>query len=401
MPSETRIYPLIRLFVALALMTIGGAGMYAIVVSLKPLAAEFGTGRGAASLAYTLTMIGYGLGGILMGRISDRVGVLWPALFGGFILAGGFYFASQVETLWQLCVVQGLIIGLLGSSTTFAPLVADISHWFVRRRGIAVAIVISGNYLAGAIWPPIIQDIIDEDSWRGAYQTLSLFCLIAMPLLALLLYKPAPVIHEESGATSGACGSRPLGMAPNTLQCVVCFAGIGCCAAMAMPQVHIIAYATDLGFEAKDGAIMLAITLGCGIVSRIISGLICDRIGGLNTLLLGSALQMIALCLYLPFKSLEALYVISALFGLSQGGIVPSYTIIIRTFFKAKDAGWRIGVSLFFTLLGMALGGWMAGAIYDLSGSYDAAFINAIAFNIANLALAVGLRRRAERFAAT
>ena len=399
MPSKTRIYPLVRLFAALALMTIGGAGMYAIVVSLKPVAAEFGTGRGAASIPYTLTMIGYGLGGILMGKISDRVGVLWPVLFGGFMLAGGFYVASQVETLWQLCVVQGLMIGLLGSSATFAPLVADISHWFVRRRGIAVAIVISGNYLAGATWPPILQDIIDEDSWRGAYQTLSLFCLIVMPLLALILYKPAPVTHEESETTSGPGGDRPLGMAPNTLQCVVCFAGIGCCAAMAMPQVHIIAYVTDLGFEAKDGAIMLAITLGCGIVSRIVSGLICDRIGGLNTLLLGSALQMFALCLYLPFKNLEALYIIAALFGLSQGGIVPSYTIIVRTFFKARDAGWRIGVSLFFTLIGMALGGWLAGAIYDLTGSYDAAFINAIAFNIANLVLALGLRRRAERFA--
>jgi MFS family permease len=400
MPATVRIYPLVRLFAALTLMTIGGAAMYAIIVSLKPLATEFGTGRGVASLPYTLTMIGYGIGGILMGRISDRVGVMWPALFGSFMLAGGFYVASQVETLWQLCVVQGLMIGLLGSSATFAPLVADISHWFVRRRGIAVAIVISGNYLAGATWPPIIQGIIDEDSWRGAYQTLSLFCLVAMPLLALLLYKPAPIIHDEAATTSGPGGYRPLGMAPNSLQCIVCFAGIGCCAAMAMPQVHIIAYVTDLGFEAKDGAIMLSIALTSGIVSRIISGLICDRIGGLNTLLLGSVLQMITLFLYLPFKSLAALYIISALFGLSQGGIVPSYTIIVRTFFKAKDAGWRIGVSLFFTLLGMALGGWMAGAIYDLTGSYDVAFINAIAFNIANLALAVELRRRAERFAA-
>ena len=165
---------------------------------------------------------------------------------------------------------------------------------------------------------------------------------------------------------------------------------------MAMPQVHIIAYVTDLGFEAKDGAVMLAITLGCGIISRLISGLVSDRIGGLNTLLLGSTLQMLALCLYLPFKSLSALYIIAALFGLSQGGIVPSYTIIVRTYFKARDAGWRIGLALFFTLLGMAFGGWLAGAIYDLTGSYDAAFINAIAFNVGNLALALELRRRAN-----
>lgn len=408
MSSRTQVYPIIRLFTSLTLMTIGGAGMYAIVVSLKPIAVEFGTGRGAASLPYTLTMIGYGMGGILMGRISDRIGVLWPALFGGCMLAAGFMLASHVQSLWQLCVVQGLMIGLLGSSATFAPLVADTSHWFDKRRGIAVAVVISGNYLAGAIWPPLIQNVIDNDGWRGAYMELSLFCMIVMPVLALVLYKRAPFTATPESGSSGSASDRPLGMAPNALQCAVCFAGIGCCVAMAVPQVHIIPYVTDLGFEAWHGANMLAIMLGCGVISRLVSGVISDRIGGLNTLILGSGLQMLVLILFLPFKGILALYLISALFGLSQGGIVPSYTIIVRTYFRAEDAGWRIGTALFFTLLGMAAGGWMAGAIYDLSahfsadgqGSYDWAFINAVAFNIANLFIAAKLRQRSLRFAA-
>ena len=391
-----KLYPLFRLAASLALMTIGATGMYAVVVSLKPIAIEFDSGRAAASIPYTLTMIGYGLGGILIGKISDRIGIFWPAIFGSCMLAAGFITAAQVETLWQLCIVQGLMIGLLGSAATFAPIVADTSHWFERRRGIAIAIVISGNYLAGAIWPPIIQDIIDDDSWRGAYQSLSVFCIIIMPLLSIILLKRSKNSHDELVKDAANSNDQPLGLAPNALQCIICFAGIGCCVAMAMPQVHIIAYVTDLGFEAKDGAVMLAITLGCGIISRLISGLVSDRIGGLNTLLLGSTLQMLALCLYLPFKSLSALYIIAALFGLSQGGIVPSYTIIVRTYFKARDAGWRIGLALFFTLLGMAFGGWLAGAIYDLTGSYDAAFINAIAFNVGNLALALELRRRAN-----
>ena len=399
MQQESSIYPVVRLFASLALMTIGGAGMYAIVVSLKPVAIEFDTGRGAASMAYTLTMIGYGVGGILLGKVSDRIGVFWPAMSGSFMLAGGFAIASQAETLWQLCVVQGLMIGLLGSAVTFAPLVADTSHWFVRRRGIAVGIVISGNYLAGAIWMPVIQNMVNADGWRGAYETLAVFCVLAMPLLATILYKRAPVAHGDGTAEQSGSEDRPLGMAPNMLQSCVCFAGIGCCVAMAVPQVHIIPYVTDLGFEAIHGAWMGTIALSCGIISRVVSGAISDRIGGLNTLLLGSGLQLLALCLYLPFKSLTALYLIAALFGLSQGGIVPSYTIIVRTYFKAIDAGWRIGMSLFSTLFGMALGGWLAGAIYDLTDSYDAAFINAIAFNIANLMIAAELRRRANRFA--
>ena len=394
MPSWAEFYPLLRLFASLIIMTIGATGMYAVILSLKPILVEFESSRAAASLPYAFTMIGYGLGGILMGKISDRFGVFWPVLFAGFMLSAGFAIASIADNLLQLCIIQAVMIGLLGSGATFAPLVADTSHWFTHRRGIAVGIVISGNYLAGAIWPPIIQDMIDAANWRTAYTTLAVITVSILPILSFILYRRPNIEHAEITSDSNGISGRPLGFAPNTLQCVICFAGIGCCIAMSVPQVHIIPYVTDLNFEARHGANMLAIMLGCGVVSRIVSGVICDRIGGLNTLLLGSALQLIVLILYLPFDSLTALYTLAALFGLSQGGIVPSYTIIVRTFFKAKDAGWRIGMALFFTMLGMAVGGWLAGALYDLAGSYELAFINAIGFNIANLAIAGMLRQR-------
>lgn len=394
MPSWAEFYPLLRLFASLIIMTIGATGMYAVILSLKPILVEFESSRAAASLPYAFTMIGYGLGGILMGKISDRFGVFWPVLFAGFMLSAGFAIASIADNLLQLCIIQAVMIGLLGSGATFAPLVADTSHWFTHRRGIAVGIVISGNYLAGAIWPPIIQDMIDAANWRTAYTTLAVITVSILPILSFILYRRPNIEHAEITSDSNGISGHPLGFAPNTLQCVICFAGIGCCIAMSVPQVHIIPYVTDLNFEARHGANMLAIMLGCGVVSRIVSGVICDRIGGLNTLLLGSALQLIVLILYLPFDSLTALYTLAALFGLSQGGIVPSYTIIVRTFFKAKDAGWRIGMALFFTMLGMAVGGWLAGALYDLTGSYELAFINAIGFNIANLAIAGMLRQR-------
>ena len=386
-------YPLVRLGVALALMTIGGSGMYSAIVVLKPAAAEFGTSRALASLPDTLQMVGFGLGGVLMGWISDRMGVMRPALFASLSLPAGFWLASHASGIWELALIHGFLIGGIGASATMAPLVADISHWFNKRRGIAVAIVISGSYTAGAIWPPVFQQFFDAAGWRETYFGQAVFCLVAMPLLSLLLYRrPAAAATEDDETT--AAWRRPLGMAPGLLQCIVCAAGVGCCIAMAMPQVHITAYVTDLGYAAQHGANMLGLMLAFGIVSRLASGWISDRIGGLKTLLLGSSLQALMLVAFLPVDGLTMLYIVSALFGLSQGGIVPSYAMIIRRYFPPGEAGWRIAVALLFTMLGMAVGGWMAGALYDLTGSYEAAFVNAIAFNLLNMVLAYIMLRR-------
>ena len=378
-------------------MTIGGGGMYAVPVALPYIQADFGVGRSDASLPYTLTMVGFGLGGILMGRLADRFGVMVPALIGSACLAAGFVLAGSAGGIWQFSLVSGLLIGLLGCSATFAPLVADTSLWFTRNRGIAVAICASGNYLAGTVWPPILQHFFETAGWRATYTGAGLFCLVAMVPLAIALKRRAPA-HAAAG-TPGAAHAplAPLGLSHNSLMILLCIAGVACCVAMSMPQVHIVAYCADLGYGAARGAEMLSVMLGFGIVSRLLSGWICDRIGGLRTLLLGSALQGIALLLFLPFDSLTSLYVIAALFGLFQGGIVPSYAIIIREHFPAAQAGTRVGVVIMFTLFGMALGGWMSGKAFDMTGSYHAAFVNGVAWNLLNLTIAVTLLRRAMR----
>ena len=394
-------YSYVRLAAALSLMTIGMSGMYAVVVALKLVAVEFGVSRGIASLTYTVTMVGFGLGGVAMGRLTDRFGVMRPAIAGTLALALGLVVASRADSIWLFCLAQGALIGMVGQSVVFAPMVADISHWFVRRRGLAVGIVISGSYLAGTVWPPIIQHFYDSIGWRETYFGLGVFCLCTMLPLSLVMYRRAPVDHAGDVARRSNTAGRPLAMAPGLLQWLLCAAGVGCCVAMAMPQVHIVAYATDLGHAARRGAEMLSLMLGCGVVSRIAYGWVSDRIGGLRTLVLGSALQALALVLFLPADGLASLYLVSALFGLSQGGIIPSYAIIVRTFFPAGDAGWRIGATLLFTMLGMALGGWMSGMLYDLTGSYDAAFINAIGFNIVNLSIAGALLRRSTYLSST
>ncbi|MDS1141624.1 MFS transporter [Pusillimonas sp. SM2304] len=402
-------YAWTRLIVSLLLMTIGGSGMYSVTVVLPQIQAEFDVSRSDASLPYTLTMLGFGLGGILMGRLSDRFGVLVPIVIGTAGISAGFILAGSAGSLWQFNLAQGLLIGLLGTAASFAPLVADTSQWFTRRRGIALAICMSGNYLAGAVWPPIMQHFIDTVGWRQTYLGIGIFCLATMLPLALVYRRRPPSVKTGAASTHSrpkarfaleaarSDPSRPLGFTPGALQGLLCVAGVACCVAMAMPQVHIVAYCGDLGFGAARGAEMLALMLGLGIISRLASGWISDHIGGLRTLLLGSLLQGIALLMFLPSKGLVSLYVISALFGLFQGGIVPAYALIVREYFAPKEAGARVGTVLMATLFGMALGGWMSGAIFDLSGSYQAAFLNGIAWNLLNISIIGFLLYRARR----
>ena len=391
-PEST--YAWLRLSAALGLMTLGGSGMYGIAVALPHVQAEFGATRGDASLPYTLTMLGFGIGGILMGRLADRFGVITPAIIGAFGLGGGFILAGLAANLWQFTLAHGLLIGFLGCSTTFAPLVADTALWFNRRRGIAVAICASGNYLAGAVWPPILQYFFDTIGWRATYTATGVFCAAAMLLLSMMLRPRPPALESATAGNLPTRTTGSLGLAPNTLMVLLVIAGVACCVAMSMPQVHIVAYCGDLGYGAARGAEMLSLMLGFGIVSRLASGWICDRIGGLRTLLLGSFLQGVALLLFLPFDGLVSLYVVSAMFGLFQGGIVPSYAIIVREYFPAREAGVRTGIVLMATLFGMALGGWVSGAIFDLTGSYRAAFVNGIGWNLLNLTIAFWLLRR-------
>lgn len=378
------------------LTTLGSSGMFIVSVALPQIQAEFGVSRSDASLPYTLTMIGLGVGSIIMGRISDRIGITVPILFSAVCLSAGYILASKAESLGQYAAAYGLLIGLLGSSSTFGPLIADISHWFSRRRGIAVGICASGNYLAGAIWPSVTQHFFETAGWRETFFGIGCFCLAAMIPLALFLRR-RPAHHSSTPPGSLSTGGRALGLSPNALQTLLCVAGVACCVAMSMPQVHIVAYCADLGYGPARGAQMLSLMLGFGIVSRIAFGWISDRIGGVRTLIIGSGLQGLALLLFIPFDSMASLYVISALFGLFQGGIVPSYAIIVRENFSPKEAGVRVTMVLTATMFGMALGGWLTGAIFDLTGSYNAAFMNGIAWNLLNLTIAYLLLRRAHQ----
>jgi MFS family permease len=388
-------YSWTRLLITLLIAVMGNVGLWAIIVVLPEVQAEFGAGRADVSLAYTLTMIGFALGNFYVGRAVDRFGIAIALIACAVTLTAAYGLAALSPSLLILTVLQ-FVIGF-ATACSFGPLIADISQWFLKRRGIAVAIAASGNYLSGAIWPLLLGNLADGASWRWSYSALALLTLVIIPPLALFLRTRVPVEDIAKADTQSASRTRATGFSPRQLQWMLGLAGIGCCVAMSMPQVHIVALCVDYGFGAAVGAEMLSIMLLGGVVSRLISGTLADRIGGVPTLLLGSTLQAIALFLYLPAGGLVSLYLVSLIFGLSQGGIVPSYAVIVREYMPAREAGARVGFVLMMTIMGMALGGWLSGWIYDVTGSYQWAFVNGIVWNGLNIAIMIVILLRGRR----
>jgi MFS family permease len=384
----------IRLAVAVLIGSLGSVGMWSVVVALPVVQTDFGATRGTASLAYTLVMLGFGSGGVLTGKITDRYGIVAAIGVGVGILGLGYIGAGMSSSIWQFILVH-FAIGL-SSSATFGPLMTEASHWFDRHRGLAVAIAASGNYIGGAIWPPLMNWGMQSVGWRTTHIAIGIFTAIAMTLALIVLRMLMGAAAQRSHADAPP-PRLDLRLSTNTLTAILSLASIGCCVAMSMPQVHIVAYCGDLGYGVARGAQMLSLMLGFGIISRIGSGFLADRIGGIRTLLIGSIAQASALLLYLFFDGLASLYIISAMFGLFQGGIVPSYAIIVREAMPAAEAATRVGIVIFASVFGMSFGGWVSGVIFDATGSYAAAFLNGLGWNALNITIMVALLLRARQ----
>jgi MFS family permease len=388
-------YRWFRVTISLLLSTIAGIGMWSAVVALPAVQADFGIDRASASLPFTFAFSGYAFGGALMGRLADRLGVVTPLTIGAVMLGLGYVSSSFSVAAWQYAAAYG-VIGV-GSSAAFAPLMADISHWFTRQRGIAVAIVSCGSYLAGTIWPPAIEYALASLGWRQTHAVIGVLSMLTMlPLIFLALRSRAPTIHVDAiGASDGA--QRAFGLSPNALQATLMIAGVCCCVTMATPQVQIVAYCGDLGYGPARGAEMLSLMMGLGVVSRLVAGSVADRLGGLTALAILSTLQAVATFPYILFDGLAALYVMSGIFGLFHGGLIPMYAVTVREYFSPQEAGGRVGIVIGATLVGMALGGWMSGGIFDFTGSYQATFINAVIWNLFNLTILLWLLSRRRR----
>ena len=387
-------YSWLRLLVTLAIATVANVGMWSVVVVMPAIEADFAVGRAEASLPYTLTMIGFALGNLVIGRVVDRFGVTLALNGAAAAIALGFVLTTLAPSILLLSLAQ-LLVGL-GTGVGLGPLIADISHWFLKRRGIAVALVASGNYLSGAIWPTLLAGVLADRGWQAVHLLLALITVLAIVPLSLLLRRKLPEAAHGLAQAASDLRAKSAGMSTRSLTWLLGLAGIGCCVAMSMPQVHIVAYCVGLGYGPAVGAEMLSLMLLGGVVSRVVSGLLADRLGGVRTLLIGSLLQCLALFFYLPWDGIAPLYAISLLFGLAQGGIVPSYALVVREYMPAREAGARVGFVLMMTIMGMALGGWMAGWIYEMTGSYRLAFVNGIVWNGLNIAIMVLLLLRSH-----
>jgi MFS family permease len=376
-------------WLVLAILSVSYGSPLLIVVGMRTMQDALGTDRSVLALAGSLVWVGTGAGGILMGWLADRIGVRITVAFGACMIAGGLALSS-VGTIWALYIGHGLMIGLLGNGGVYPPLLVYVSRWFERRRGAAIALISSGQYVAGVAWPSLFERGIDRFGWQMAMLAYGAVVL-ALILPATFLLKPSPTVATPRVASATAAAvARPhriAGLHPNVAQALICLAGFCCCIPMSVPSAHLVAFCGDIGIKPAHGAAMLSVMLGAAFVARQAWGALADRIGGLRTVMAGSACQAVAIGCFLLTQDEAGLFAIAAAFGLGFSGIIPSYAVTIRDLFPAAEASWRIPLTLFTAMSGMAFGSWFAGALYDHFGYYAPAFGTGVAFNIANLAI--------------
>jgi MFS family permease len=381
-----------RLAIIFAMSVIGTAGMWSVVIILPNIQNEFTLDRAASTYPYVATMFGYGFGNVIIGRMLDKIGIKKPIIFALSLLVTSYVLSFFAKNVFWLSTIQ-FFLGF-SAAAFFGPMMADISNYFYKRKGLAVSLVASGQHLCGAIWPFVIKDFIIEGDWRNAHLFIALVCSILIPILFYFLGNKVPKMNNEQKLTTqdeDIYSKVNLSISNRQIQILLMIAGVLCCVAMSMPQVHIVPLCIDNGYGLAVGTEILSFMLFAAVASRVIFGFLSDKIGPIQTLILGSSLQAISLTMFLPFNSQLSLYIVAICFGLSQGGIVPIYAVIISKFLPSNEVAERVGWLIFATIIGMSLGGWLSGEIYDFTNSYRLAFINGIFWNIMNLCIMIYL----------
>ena len=379
----------------LAILSLSFGSPLLAVVGLRDIQGSLHTERSVVSLATALVWIGNGLGGIPMGWLADRIGIRKTVALGTLSMASGLALSS-LGSVWALYVGHGLLIGLLGNGAIYAPLLIYVSRWFDRRRGTALALISSGQYIAGMVWPSVLEAGVKQFGWQPVMLGFSLVVLAILPLLILLRPAPEP-LASGTGHGGPSAGDRVLGLRPNVAMVLICMASFCCCVPMAIPSSHLVAFCGDLGIRPSHGAAMLSVMLACAFISRQFWGLFADRFGGLRTVMAGSALQALAIGAFLLTRDEVGLFAVASAFGFGFSGIIPAYSVAIRDLYPSREASWRIPTVLMTAQSGMAFGSWFAGKLVDVFLSYRPAFGSGVLFNLANLVLLAFLVSRMTR----
>ena len=382
----------LRLIIIFTMSVIGTAGMWSVVIIMPSIQNEFSLDRAASTYPYVATMFGYGIGNVIIGRLLDKIGIRKPIIFALTLLVASYLLSVLATNVFWLSIIQ-FFLGF-SAAAFFGPMMADISKYFYTRKGLAVSLVASGQHLCGAIWPFLIKDYLVDGEWKNAHFFIAFVCSTCIPILVFFLSdkkvksRDIPKNFEKQDNVNT---SVKLSISNKQIQILLMFAGVFCCVAMSVPQVHIVPLCIDFGYGLAVGTEILSFMLFAAVTSRILFGFLSDRIGPIQTLILGSSLQAISLSMFLPFNSQLSLYIIAVFFGLSQGGIVPIYAVIISKFLPANEVAERVGFLIFATIIGMSLGGWVSGEIFDYTNSYKLAFLNGIFWNIINVSIMVYL----------
>jgi MFS family permease len=384
-------------FLTLGLLSVSYGSPLLAVVGLKPITEDLGTSRQLVALAGALTWLGTGLGGIVMGQVAERIGIRATVVIGAAMIAVGLA-VSATGDIWAVLIGHTLFVGLFGNGALYPPLMVYVSRWFDRRRGTALALISSGQYIAGMAWPTLFEYAMTGHGWRTTMLGFAAVVLILVPIAALFLQRPPEAPAGLEGAEAAGMRREVLGMRPNAALALLCVAGFLCCVPMAIPQGHLVAFCSDIGIPAIQGAAMLSVLQGSAFVSRVLWGWMADRIGGLKTVLIGSVCQALAVAAFLATQDEAGLFVISAAYGIGFSGIIPAYVVAIRELFPSREASWRVPSVLFVSMAGMAFGGWFAGALFDEFGYYGPAFVSGVLFNLANIGLVGFLLARHRRW---
>jgi MFS family permease len=381
-------------FVSTFCIVLGGGAIYLPMIALKEIAAEFGDRRAVPSMAYMLGFFAMGVGGVFMGWLADRTSPRVPLLIAGVSIAAGGWLATSGGE-WVLYAGYLIPLGFLGNSATFTPAMNNIQGWFDKKRSLAVSLISVGPALSGFTWPQIYRWLIPEYGWRDSLVIYGVASGILMFLCALYI-RPSPMVRAKAERPPEDLSGLP--MSSTALMTILSAAAFCCCAAMAVPFVHMVAFCGDLGINPARGLEAISLILLTAVAATFAMGRLSDHIGPLQVSLLCSAIQVVSLTGYVFVTGLAAIYALSVIHGIPYIAIVQGYALILRRLYGPNIAGWRLGIVMLFAMAGMAVGGWVGGAVFDATLSYRPAFQLALAFDILNLMLLgllfFSLRRR-------